>query len=166
MLIDHLISVSMLSTWECSQPCPYACAESCPLAFRESWSLYIHITNAFYSHQGSKFKRLASGCFTSKCTALGSTIIQSCPFSFVQGSVIIWPTGCVQCFGHTFTHSAPNVLPTKIFEKISIESTWSRSGSAVELRISIGSELSFLNFDSSVRAEQSFAIRYPNVVIM
>jgi len=31
--------------------------------------------------------------------------------------------------------------------------------------ISIRSELSSLNFNASVRAEQSFAIRYPNVVI-
>ena len=31
--------------------------------------------------------------------------------------------------------------------------------------ILIGSELSSLNFNSSFRAEQSFAIRYPNVVI-
>jgi len=31
--------------------------------------------------------------------------------------------------------------------------------------ILIGSELSSLKFNSAVRAEQSFAIRYPNVVI-
>jgi len=40
-------------------------------------------------------------------------------------------------------------------EKAQLSSGW----------ISVESELSSLNFDSSVRAEQSFVIRYPNVVI-
>jgi len=44
------------------------------------------------------------------------------------------------------------------------------SGRGEEVQLSsgwilIGSELSSLNFNSSVRAEQSFAIRYSNVVI-
>ena len=57
----------------------------------------------------------------------------------------------------------------KIFEKISVTSTRTH-GRSEEAQlssrwISIGSELSSLNFNSSVRAGQSFAIRYANVVI-
>jgi len=61
------------------------------------------------------------------------------------------------------------VLATEIFETISVASLWIHGrGEKAQLSsgwISVGSELSSLNFNSPVRAEQSFAIRYPNVVI-
>ena len=61
------------------------------------------------------------------------------------------------------------MLATEIFDKISVASMRTH-GRGEEAQLSsgwilIGSELSSLNFNSSVRAEQSFAIRYPNVVI-
>jgi len=56
-----------------------------------------------------------------------------------------------------------------LLEKISVPNTRTHGrGEEAQLSsgwISIGSELSSLNFNSSVRAEQSFAIRYPNVAI-
>jgi len=61
------------------------------------------------------------------------------------------------------------VLASDIFGKISVASTRTHSrDEEAQLNsgwILIESELSFLNFNSSVRAEQAFAIRYPNVVI-
>jgi len=51
------------------------------------------------------------------------------------------------------------VIATEIFEKIGEVAQLSSGG------ILITSELSSLNFNSLVRAEQSFAIHYPNVVI-
>jgi len=61
------------------------------------------------------------------------------------------------------------MLVTKIFEKLPVTSTQTL-GCGEEMQVSsgwtlIGSELSSLNFISSVRGEQSFAICYFNVVI-
>ena len=60
------------------------------------------------------------------------------------------------------------MLKTEFFEKLSVSAqTHSRSEKAQLSSgwILIRSELSSLNFNSSVRAEQSFAIHYFNVVI-
>jgi len=61
------------------------------------------------------------------------------------------------------------VLATEIFRKISVASTQTH-GRGEETQLSSGwtlieSELSSPNFNSSVRAERSFAICYLNVVI-
>jgi len=62
-----------------------------------------------------------------------------------------------------------HVLATNIFEQILVANTRTQGrGEAEKLSswwISIGSDLSSLNFNSLIRAEQSFAIHYPNVVI-
>ena len=60
-------------------------------------------------------------------------------------------------------------LASKIFEKISVTSRRIHGGGQ-EARlssgwISIGTELSSLNFNLLVRAKQSLAICYPNIVI-
>ena len=62
------------------------------------------------------------------------------------------------------------MLATKIFEKIPVASRRTHHGRSEEAQLSSGgisitSELFSLNFNSFVRAEQSFAICYPNVVI-
>jgi len=61
------------------------------------------------------------------------------------------------------------MLATENFEKISAASTQTHERSEEKQWSSgwtlIGSELSSPNFNSSVRAEQSFVTRYPNVVI-
>jgi len=61
------------------------------------------------------------------------------------------------------------MLATEIFPKISVASTRTLGGGE-ETQLSSGwtlngSELSSLNFNSSVRAEQLFAIQYLNIVI-
>jgi len=62
------------------------------------------------------------------------------------------------------------VLATEIFKKYLVAGMRMHGrGEEAQLRsgwILIGSGWSSLNFSSSVRAEQSFAIHYPNVVIM
>ena len=60
------------------------------------------------------------------------------------------------------------VLATEILAKISVASMRPHDRSEESQLssgwISMGSEVSTLNFNSSVKAEQSFAIQYPNVV--
>ena len=60
------------------------------------------------------------------------------------------------------------MLATEIFANFFIASTQAHGGDELQLSsgwILIRSELSSLNFNSSVRAKQSFAIGYSNVVI-
>jgi len=61
------------------------------------------------------------------------------------------------------------MLATEIFEEIWVASMQTHGrGEGTQLSSGwtlIGSELSSPNFNSSVRAERSFVIRYPNVVI-
>jgi len=71
--------------------------------------------------------------------------------------------------GYVECYMRKNWIAREIFEEISVSSTWTHDlGEEAQSnsgRISIGSELSSLNFNSSVRAEQSFVIRYPIIVI-